>query len=136
VGGGRWGVGKASWLCIAVLLLVSGCANRLPLSDREFAEIVRDAPEFSTAAMCAEGVMGRRELVSIADASMVNCDSSSDECSCFARLRWRWLSESGNEACPAGVTDSYGQLGRSSMKPWRLTRFEPLPLKDGWQPRR
>jgi hypothetical protein len=80
--------------------------------------------------------MGRRDLVSVADASMVNCESSIDECGCFARLRWRWRSESARIACPGGITESYGELTRISMKPWRLTRFEPLPLKDGWSPPR
>ena len=121
-------------LFVVVALTASACGNRLPLSDLELTDVVRSAPEFSTATDCSEGVVGRRELVSVADASMVTCESSIDECRCFARLRWRWRTKSTNVMCPAGITEGYGGLLSTSKEPWRLTSFLPLPLQQDRAP--
>jgi hypothetical protein len=120
---------KAAVPFVVVTLTLSACGNRLPLSDRELTDVIRNAQEFSATTDCSEGVKGRRELLSVADASMVTCESLIiDECRCFARLRWRWRTESTNVACPVGATESYGELLRTSRKPWRLTTFQPLPF--------
>jgi hypothetical protein len=106
---------KAAVPFVVVTLTLSACGNRLPLSDRELTDVIRNAQEFSPTTDCSEGVKGRRELLSVADASMVTCESSIDECRCFTRLRWRWRTES----------TKYGVPGRRNGKLWEaVENFE------------
>lgn len=109
----------ADMLVIFATLILTSCAMRPSMSEKDAVEIIRSDESFRARGVC-NGRPAEREIISVLEASPVTCESSINECTAVVRIRWRWLYSTTREPCPGSSAESVLKLARDSDKHWTV----------------